>query len=85
MLPRPSCFGVLCACPNKSGGELLVLCSSALRSVLLSEDLFATSASADFSVALTPEISPGKVCSLSARATRLYMTSLSVTVGFHAS
>jgi hypothetical protein len=41
-------------------------------------------ASADFSGALTPETSPGKVHELSARAVRLYPMRLSVTVGFRA-
>ena len=39
-------------------------------------------ASADSSRALTREASPGKVHELSARAARLYLTRLSVTVGF---
>jgi len=39
-------------------------------------------ASADFSHALPQEISPSKVRSLSARAVRLYLTCLSVAVGF---
>ncbi len=42
----------------------------------------ATTASADFSQALTREISPGKAPKLSARAARLYLMRLSVTVGF---
>ena len=42
-------------------------------------------ASADFSLALTEEISPGKVPKLSARAARLYLVCLSVTVGFRGS
>ena len=45
-------------------------------------DFFATMASADFSSALTEEGSPGKVPKLSARAVRLYLACLSVTVGF---
>lgn len=47
--------------------------------------LFATTASADFSQALAREISPGKVPKPSARAARLYLMRLSVTVGFRAS
>jgi len=39
-------------------------------------------ASADSSHALAQEASPGKVHGLSARAVRLYMVRLSVTVGF---
>jgi hypothetical protein len=39
-------------------------------------------ASADFFDALTPKISPGKVHELSARAARLYLMRLSVTLGF---
>ncbi len=42
----------------------------------------ATTASADFSVPLGSEISPGKVPRLSARAAKLYLMRLSVTVGF---
>ena len=40
---------------------------------------FATTASADFSLALAREISPGKVLKLSTRAARLYTTRLSET------
>lgn len=43
---------------------------------------FATTASADFSATLIAEISPGKVLKLSARAAKLYLMRLSVTVGF---
>jgi len=43
---------------------------------------FATTASADFSDTLIAEISPGKVLKLSARAAKLYLMRLSVTVGF---
>lgn len=46
---------------------------------------FATTASADFSDAYAPEISPGKVPKPSARAARLYWMRLSVTVGFRGS
>ena len=42
----------------------------------------ATTASADFSQTLTREISPGKVLKLFARAAKLYLMRLSVTVGF---
>lgn len=42
----------------------------------------ATTASADFSQTLIQEISPGKVLKLSARAAKLYLMRLSVTVGF---
>ena len=42
----------------------------------------ATTASADFSNTLILEISPGKVLKLSARAAKLYLMRLSVTVGF---
>ena len=42
-------------------------------------------ASADFSTALTLEISPGKVRDLSARAVGLYLSWLSVTVGLRGS
>jgi hypothetical protein len=42
-------------------------------------------ASADFSVALTAEISPGKVPELSGHAARLYLMRLSVTVGLRIS
>lgn len=41
-----------------------------------------TTASADFSQTLIREISPGKVLKLSARAAKLYLMRLSVTVGF---
>jgi hypothetical protein len=51
---------------------LALMGSSALCSALLSPCLFATMASADFSGALTPELSPGKVSELSKRAVRLY-------------
>lgn len=43
---------------------------------------FATTASADFSTPLRLESSPGKVLKLSARAAKLYLMRLSVTVGF---
>ena len=56
--------------------------SSALRISRLSPAISATMASADFSHALPQEISPSKVRNLSARAARLYLTCLSVTVGF---
>ena len=59
--------------------------SSALCSFRLSTALFTTMASADSSLALTKEASPGKVHELSARAIRLYPMRLSVTVGFCAS
>ena len=39
-------------------------------------------ASADFSIACTVEISPGKMPELSARAAGLYLMCLSVTIGF---
>ena len=55
---------------------------SALRSFRRYAVIFTTTASADFSHALTREISPGKVHELSARAVRLYPMRLSVTVGF---
>ena len=42
-------------------------------------------ASADFSNTLMSEISPGKVLKLSARAAKLYLMCLSVTVGFRVS
>jgi hypothetical protein len=42
----------------------------------------ATTASADFSNTLILEISPGKALKLSARAAKLYLIRLSVTVGF---
>jgi hypothetical protein len=58
---------------------LLVLQPFALPSF---QGFFATTASADFSKALTFEISPGKVLKLSARAAKLYLMCLSVTVGF---
>lgn len=43
---------------------------------------FAYTASADFSATLIAEISPGKVLKLFARAAKLYLMRLSVTVGF---
>lgn len=46
------------------------------------QGFFATTASADFSRTLIREISPGKVLKLSARAAKLYLVRLSVTVGF---
>lgn len=55
---------------------------SALRSAQVSKGIFTTPASADSSTALTAEASPGKVHELSARAARLYMARLSVTLGF---
>jgi hypothetical protein len=65
----------------------LSLDSSALRStsfprLLRYYGFFATTASADFSQTLIREISPGKVLKLSARAAKLYLMRLSVTVGF---
>ncbi len=47
--------------------------------------VFTHMASADFSAALTAEISPGKVRELSARAVGLYISCLSVTVGLRGS
>jgi hypothetical protein len=58
---------------------LLVLLPFALPSF---PGFFATTASADFSNTLMLEISPGKVLKLSARAAKLYLMRLSVTVGF---
>jgi hypothetical protein len=49
------------------------------------QGLFANTASADFSQTLAWEISPGKVLKLSARAAKLYLVYLSVTVGFRVS
>jgi hypothetical protein len=46
------------------------------------QGFFATTASADFSHILIREISPGKTLKLSARAAKLYLIRLSVTVGF---
>ena len=43
---------------------------------------FANTASADFSNTLILEFSPGKALKLSARAAKLYLMRLSVTVGF---
>ena len=60
----------------------LSLDPSALRSVSLSRNIFTTTASADSCDAFTSQVSPSKVYSLSARAVRLYLTCLSVTVGF---
>jgi hypothetical protein len=58
---------------------LLVLLPFALPSF---QGFFATMASADFSNTLILEISPGKALKLSARAAKLYLMRLSVTVGF---
>ena len=58
---------------------LLVLQPFALPSF---PGFFATTASADFSSALTSKISPSKVLKFSARAAKLYLMRLSVTVGF---
>ena len=58
---------------------LLVLPPFALPSF---QGFFATTSSADFSKALASKISPGKVLKLSARAAKLYLMRLSVTVGF---
>jgi len=58
---------------------LLVLQPFALPSF---PGFFATTASADFSNTLILEISPGKALKLSARAAKLYLMRLSVTVGF---
>jgi len=60
-------------------------CPLALGSFRLSTAIFASTASADSSRALAPEVSPGKVHELSARAVRLYQMRLSVTVGFRVS
>jgi len=46
------------------------------------QGFFATITSADFSFTLMMEISPGKVLKLSARAAKIYLVCLSVTVGF---
>ena len=46
------------------------------------QGFFANTAPADFSLNLVREISPGKVLKLSARAVKLYLVRLSVTVGF---
>jgi hypothetical protein len=46
------------------------------------QNFIANTASADFSRTLIREFSPGKVLKLSARAAKLYLMRLSVTVGF---
>jgi len=58
---------------------LLVLQPFALPSF---PGFYASTASADFSNTLILEISPGKSLKLSARAAKLYLMRLSVTVGF---
>ncbi len=67
---------------NKTVGRLLSLGSSALRSSYVSIGFFTTMASADSCVSLNAQVSPGKVHELLARAARLYLIRLSVTVGF---
>lgn len=61
-----------------------MVCLSVLRPFALPgfQGFFATMASADFSQTLIREISPGKGLKLSARAAKLYLMRLSVTVGF---
>ena len=63
-------------------GRLLSLGPSALRSSHVSTGFFTTMASADSCLSLNQQASPGKVHELSARAARLYLMRLSVTVGF---
>jgi hypothetical protein len=46
------------------------------------QDFLTNTASADFFQSLIRKISPGKVLKLSARAAKLYLMRLSVTVGF---
>jgi len=58
---------------------LLVLQPFALPSF---PGLFATTASADFSKTFIVEICPGMALKLSARAAKLYLMHLSVTIGF---
>ena len=67
---------------SKTVGRLLSLGSSALRSSYVSIGFFTTMASADSCVSLNTQVSPGKVHELSARAARLYLMRLLVTVGF---
>ncbi len=64
------------------GGLLLVLRPFAPAAFTA---FFATMASADSSNALAPEVSPGRVHELSARAVRPYPMRFSVTVGFRVS
>lgn len=70
---------------GKTVGRLLSLGSSALRSSHVSKGVFTTMASADSCRSLNQQASPGKVHELSARAARLYLVRLSVTLGFRVS
>ena len=70
---------------SKMAGRLLSLGSSALRSSNVSIGFFTTMASADSCKSLNSQASPGKVHELSARAARLYLIRLLVTVGFRVS
>ena len=67
---------------SKTASRLLSLGSSALRSSHVSMGVLTTMASADSCSSLNQQASPGKVHELSARAARLYLIRLSVTVGF---
>jgi len=81
-LPLPPGFGGLPATAAGVARLIALSCSfgPSLRPAFPA--LFATTASADCSRALTRKLSPGKVHELSARAVRLYQMRLSVTVGF---
>ena len=70
---------------SKRVGRLLSLGSSALRSSHVSTGVLTTMASADSCRSLNQQASPGKVHELSARAARLYLMRLSVTLGFRVS
>ncbi len=65
--------------------SLLSLCSLVLRpfAPALLPAFLATTASADFSSALTEEISPGKVLNLSLHTARLYRARLRMDFGLH--
>jgi hypothetical protein len=70
---------------SKTVGRLLSLGSSALCSSCVSTGVLTTMASADSYTPLSMQASPGKVHELSARAARLYLIRLSVTLGFRIS
>lgn len=70
---------------SKTVGRLLSLGPSALCSSDVSNGFLTTMASADSCQSLNLQASPGKVHELSARAARLYLMRLSVTVGFRVS
>lgn len=81
VVAAPGCFAGLPATPYGSSIDRLLLVLRPFAPAAFTA-FIATTASADSSPALTGEVSPGKVHELSARAVRLYLMRLSVTVGF---